>query len=579
MRARSCAILVLACTAGVAPPARATFIDSNLAAAPVTQLNGGGCYPISITPGLLDMLVLINPEWAAVSPGMLLPPDSAPVTIHGSVGFAKINEGGDFPGDHVADDQNTEVEVTSPDGFVATGNVGPEGVEAGNTEVEWEIGAYPLFAWAGAGDAFTASGRWIWDCGHPLPDPAGVCSTTMTQACVLDSDCASPLCPTCVPGETCTGVTYNYHSELHPPRAVAVTRTGGYAFRHRVHGGRLSTRTDVWISPDGGGAGDRCVLTHAGSPLALLSTDCFPLSQPIADVNTSDFAFDILLSPKPANVGKPRVRVYDQTPAGLPKPAVRTTYVPEYNPGISPAIHVEVDMTTPVNGILPSKVGKTIVAGWPMDPTPVTRLRVRVTGLEVVNPLKRSTPVIAARKRCSITTSQDCSVTACPAGQTCLTLGGATPGWQVFLEANGNWQELAGLADVDAPGLVPENLKYDVGVAAGGTLHLHATGKSFGCSEKQLYGQSLSRDLSLYGLTDGSVCLTDTSRDIGAFDVNLTGPDYGAGDHITPSVGGDGGTCSVTTSQLCLADADCPSGQTCVVTGGAFKLHYTIRKL
>ena len=49
--------------------------------------------------------------------------------------------------------------------------------------------------------------------------------------------------------------------------------------------------------------------------------------------------------------------------------------------------------------------------------------------------------------------------------------------------------------------------------------------------------------------------------------------------YVTPSIGGDGGTCSTTTSQLCVVDADCPMGETCNVTGGAFKLHYTITKL
>src|SRR5438045_3648800 len=232
MRRTSLAALVVALTWATAPatPARATNIDSNLAASPATQANGGGCYPVSIAPGLLDMLVLINPEWSAVDPAPFLPPDSEPVTIHGSVALAKVNEAGDFPGDHVTDDQNTLVNVESPDGFVATGNVGPAAVEAG--------------------------------------------------------------------------------------------RTGGYAYRKKVRGGRLSTRTDVWISPDGGGAGDRCFLTHAASPLALLTTECFPLSQPIANVNASNFEFDIVLPPRPPGVTRgPRVRVFDQTPTGLPKPA------------------------------------------------------------------------------------------------------------------------------------------------------------------------------------------------------------------------------------------------------------------
>src|SRR5207248_5025580 len=115
-----------------------------------------------------------------------------------------------------------------------------------------------------------------------------VCSSDLTaQACVLDSDCTAPACVACIAGETCTGTVFNYHSELHPPQAVAVSRLGaGHAFSRRRKGGRLATRTDVWITPGGGGAGDRCVVTHHANPLDLVTaTECFPLSQPLANVN------------------------------------------------------------------------------------------------------------------------------------------------------------------------------------------------------------------------------------------------------------------------------------------------------
>src|SRR5215472_9315616 len=241
--------------------AKAQFIDSNLAVSPTTQMGGGGCYPVSIAPALLDMLTLLNPEWAAIDVGSHSPPFSDPITVHGTVHLAKINESGDFPSDHVTDDQNTFATLDASDqGLVATGNVGPHGVEAGQMELEWEISSYPLFAWAGTGDRYTGVGRWIWDCGHPDPDPVGNCSTSVLQQCAIDSDCAeaSTICPACVAGETCVNVTFNYHSELHPPQAVAITRTHGYRSSKKVHFGKRATRTDVWINPDGGGAGDLC---------------------------------------------------------------------------------------------------------------------------------------------------------------------------------------------------------------------------------------------------------------------------------------------------------------------------------
>ena len=587
VRAPITAALLLGIVGLLPRTARAAFIDSNLAVSPATQANGGGCYPVSISPGLLDMLTLINPEWAAVDVGAHLPPTSDPVTMHGTVVLSKINETGDFPSDHLSDDQNTLITVDPADmssagmSFVATGNVGPEGVEAGNLEVEREIGVYPLFAWGGEGDRFTGVGRWIWDCGHPLQDPAGTCSVTMTQSCVLDSDCAPPTCPGCMPsGETCVGVNFNYHSELHPPHAIAVSRLGkGYRFSRKLKGGPPATRTDVWISADSGGAGDQCVLTHLANSLGLLSTECFPLSQPIFSVNASDFGFDIPLPPRPAgNTRPPRVKVIDQTPKGLPRAKVTTTFVD----GPTPIVHAVVNLTTPAGNKLPSMVGKTIIAGWRQDRTPVTRLRVDVTGIEILNPLKAVTPAIPLMKRCSVTTTQDCSSTACPTGETCLTLGGPTPGWQVFLEANGDWTTLGGLQAIATPTTVPQKISYDVALPAGATLHLHATGKSLACSESQLYGQSLARDLALYGLTNGSICLADMSHDIGTFDVTYSSPDFGSGGgsmtYATQSVGGDGGTCSVTTTQLCIKTADCPMGETCTVTGGSYKLHYTITK-
>ena len=85
----------------------------------------------------------------------------------------------------------------------------PHGEEAGTLEWELAIGKYPLFAWAGPGDRITTVGRWIWDCGHPDPDPLGTCSTTMSQQCAVDGDCAAPGCPTCLPGETCVGTVFS----------------------------------------------------------------------------------------------------------------------------------------------------------------------------------------------------------------------------------------------------------------------------------------------------------------------------------------------------------------------------------
>ncbi len=567
---------------GLPALASAAYRDSNGAVSAQTQMNGGGCYPPSLTGPPTEQLRLLNPEWAAIDVGTHLPPASDPMTLHGSVVFAKINEGGDDPGNHDSDDQNTLIDVDASDmGLVATGNVGPHGEEAGNLEWELEIGKYPLFAWAGAGDRITTVGRWIWDCGHADPDPLGTCSTTMSQQCVLDSDCTPPGCPTCLPTETCVGTVFNYHSEIHPPQAVAVTRLGGgYSFGRRRRSGRRATRTDVWITPDGGGAGDRCVVTHQMSELNQATIECFPLSQPLANVNTSDFAFDIPLPPRPPNTTRPpRVKVYDHTPAGLPQPTVTTAFVD----GSTPVVHAVVDTTTAIGGQLPSMVGKTIITGWRHDRTPVAKVRLQVTAIDILNALKPVTPAVSQRMRCSQTSSQDCSATPCPPGETCRTFGGTIRGWEVFLEANGNWQELTSLAGIVAPGTVPQALTYDEAIPiTGGTLHLHASGHSLDCRES-VYGMSIRRDLQIFGPTDTLACLENaSSHDVGEFDVSLAPgalPARGQSvSYVTQSVGGEGGHCSTSTSQLCLTGADCPSGESCVITGGSYRLRYTITR-
>ena len=50
-------------------------------------------------------------------------------------------------------------------------------------------------------------------------------------------------------------------------------------------------------------------------------------------------------------------------------------------------------------------------------------------------------------------------------------------------------------------------------------------------------------------------------------------------DYETVSTGGEGGNCSMSTALQCVVDGDCPSGETCVTTGGAFSLRYRIERL
>src|SRR5881296_3104521 len=204
-------LVVLASSVGAA---LAAPVNSDLATA---QL-GGGCYPTGIHPAVLDMLVLVNPEWSPLMNGMTVA--STPITVHGTVQGMHGDTSGDFPATHVRADVNHFVVLDPADvDRLATGN------DDGELHFEWEAGAYPAWAWAGTGDRIVGMGRWIFDCGHTDPTP-GNCSVTTASQCVLDGDCQPPTCPSCGSGETCVGAHFGYSSELHPPQATAAIRTG-----------------------------------------------------------------------------------------------------------------------------------------------------------------------------------------------------------------------------------------------------------------------------------------------------------------------------------------------------------------
>ena len=245
-------------------------------------------------------------------------------SVHGDGGAQQDQrQAGDFPASHITDDQNTFITL-DPDksGLIATGNGQSSncpGENCNRIEVEREIGKYPLFAWAGEGDRFTGLGRWIFDCGHPDPAPTGKCSSSSSTACSVDADCPS--------GGTCTSPAPNFQfrAELHPPQAIAV-------MRNKSIGKTPATRADVYVSADGGGASDRCEVTHLASigdvltnkkcftntcskttsQTCRIDADCpkketctkLDPSASVLDVNASDFEFDMLLPPKPAGANR-----------------------------------------------------------------------------------------------------------------------------------------------------------------------------------------------------------------------------------------------------------------------------------
>jgi hypothetical protein len=435
----------------------------------------------------------------------LPPPQSAPVQIHGTVALTKINIGGDFPGSHVGDDQNTFIDVDDVS-FLAGGNSGVPtscpGEGCGLVEMEREFKKYPLFAWAGEGDGITAVGRWIFDCGHPDPNPYGNCSNNAAKQCVLDSDCASP--------GTCTAPPFrsNLRAELHPPHALAV-------FRNKSKSKTPATRADVYVSTDTGGAGDTCTVTHLTHDLDVLNTkncfanhcagnanrsctvdkDCagpatcvvFDPNQggPLVDVNADDFVFDMPLPQAPASgTATLKIVTKDLKPAGGLSPKAIFN-PPNGTVGAVTTLQVRVPMSValkPAKGtkpaLYPNVFAQRITAYWKEEKTKLTHVQVAFQSLTIHNPLKAAAPVF--ERGCANSTSAGVSGTCttdaqCPAG-TCTSnfadchydsdcpkkdscsnpsvcAGGVTPGWEMFGEVNGDWIQFAGLTKVGTEGV------------------------------------------------------------------------------------------------------------------------------
>jgi hypothetical protein len=563
-------VLAIACLCLLLSAPAHAYLDSDLAA----STEGGGCFPTGIQPGVLDMLTLVNPEWAPVTNGTVV--DTAPTLIHGTVLDMHGDLSGDFPATHVRADVNVFMELDpSDEGTIATGNDDLEG------HLEWEAGAWPAWAWPGVGDRVVALGRLIFDCGHP-GGSAGLCSTSTLRQCVLDSDCRPPVCATCGSTETCIGTHYAYGSELHPPEATAVIRSGrgGLVSKHKNATPVPVTQVDIYVSSDGGGAGDRCILTHSASATDLLTTQCYPLSEPTAAINDQDFTFDMPVPPRPEHGRGFKLRkiIYD-APGGGHSAHVR---VRRHLHDPEPHLEVTVRMTRPKKGPRqPTGFAGTILAGWRVDPTPLTHVRVTLQSAAINNALQLATPI--APRTCSDTTTTPCTTAAdCPAGEQCWGLG-PVKAWHIEAATNGQWQELSDLDSVDTLDDIPQTIVYDQYLPADGEVHLQADGVARECVDS-LYNTSLATSLMNFGFTKGLTCLNSTAHNAGEIDVTYPGPDFGAGgggtmDYETVSVGGQGGHCSTTTSQLCTVTADCPASESCVTTGGAFSLHYRIERL
>jgi len=338
------------------------------------------------------------------------------------------------------------------------------------------------------------------------------------------------------------------------------------------------TRADIFVSPLAGGAGDRCVLTHHAKSSDLFAINCFPLSQPVADVNRQDFAFEMPLPPRPTRGGLVIRHALRPAPGGIPA-GLRVTRVRGSDP---PVLSVRVLLTgdpTHPGAPLPTGFAGSIWAGWANDPTPMTHVRVHVTGAVIRNALQRVQPI--SPKACGDGSACDTDADCSASGDACMGAG-AIKAWQLQVGVDGEWTELPGLESVSTGDVVPEEIVYDQYLPRHGALRLQLDGVARECITT-MFGKSLLTDIQELGLGIGIECLNSTEHSVGTIDVSYPGPDFGSNgsgsDYETVTSGGEGGACSTTTDQACVVDADCPGIESCVTQGGAAALRYRIEKL
>lgn len=199
-------------------------------------------------------------------------------------------------------------------------------------EMEWDTRHYPERFWATAGDRVWMTGRYVWDCGHP---------------------------PT-------------YHTEIHPPKAVAFTRQEQYVFPGD-NSPSLTNKTYVYVHGRSG------VKNYDFKTVAGVESVVFN-GYKDASVATENYEFDIPLPPKPAGYRGHADAEVIELPFGGPAPTLTVN-----------AAETAVRVRYPLSLGDPNperKFAAVIVSGWraPVSSVRFRRLNVNIEQLQILKP-------------------------------------------------------------------------------------------------------------------------------------------------------------------------------------------------
>lgn len=228
-------------------------------------------------------------------------------------------------------------------------------------EIEWDTRHYPEQFWASAGDTVWMTGRYVWDCGHPSA----------------------------------------YHTEIHPPKAIALTRLAPYVFPGD-DAPSLTNKSYIYVSGKSG------MKNYGFKTVGGIESVVFNgyRDEPAAN---QVYEFDLPLPAKPANYSRQPTAQVLELPFGGPAPEL----------AIDPSqrfVHVKYPLklgnTSPER-----KFAAVIVAGWrtPGPSIKFRRLTVHVEQLQILKPH-------------NVISSSD---------------------WKLWLNINGSWTKVEGLPETD----------------------------------------------------------------------------------------------------------------------------------
>lgn len=583
----------------------------------------------------LAQLTTVNPEWQAIGPMIPgldtnLAPVANPVLVTGTIGLSK-SPGDDFPASHQSSDYNAEI-IPDDNSKLGTGN-GPGGTVEFEWEHEkyplfaWGGEGDRVIA---LGRWIFDCGH-----PDPGPLGACSNDSTqcvIDSDCTSPGTCTNPLPTFGYQSE----MHPPQASVMIRSKGLRVGRAMRPATRADVYissdGGAAADRCTVTHRADPSDVlfKKACYLNHCSvttNRSCHVDKDCahgetcitLDPNARLANVNQHDFAFDMPLPPPPGPSATLKITTKSFKPKGalMPKPI----FVVPAPLGPTPSLHVIVPMSQPLaGGKMPNVFAESISAAWKEDPTALTHVQVKFKSITINNPLKDSVPAITrvctnptgSLTSVACTTNADCSTGMCAiSSSACHTnadcrktdycfhgsqcVGGIIPGWNMWAEVNGDWVQLTKLSGIgqkspfagppylqpsSKPLVVPESFTFDEDVPANSAIHIKMDGQSLNCLNT-VYGNNLKDGLNEVGLVPGANCLAAGSHDPGKVDVthdvsNLAGVSgCTAGQPTTCTItssGGNAGTCSVTTSKLCVTDADCPghctlSGQPCSADG------------